>query len=252
MRWSPRQEAAIKKWRWRCSAEVARISSHLATKSPTTPFASVSSPPMTLSIRLRWMARNKDGTWSFDTAAGRQEILARRIGHNELDAVQTSLAYVDAQNEYAAKDRGDGQGVYAGRFISESGKKDGLYWPTAQGEEESPLGELFAAASRQGYRAGEGRSPYHGYYYKILTKQGPAATGGAVDYVVNGKMIGGFALVAYPAAYRNSGVMTFIVNHEGVVFQKDLGPRTAELAERMTAFNPDSSWTKVTDTEPVR
>jgi Protein of unknown function (DUF2950) len=198
------------------------------------------------------LVRNKDGTWSFDTSAGRQEILARRIGHNELDAIQTSLAYVDAQNDYAAKDRGDGEGVYARRFISESGKKDGLYWPTAQGQEESPLGELFAAASRQGYRAGEGRSPYHGYYYKILTKQGPAATGGAVDYVVNGKMIGGFGLVAYPAEYRNSGVMTFIVNHEGTVFQKDLGPHTAELAEQIAAFNPDSSWTKVTDTVPLR
>jgi hypothetical protein len=198
------------------------------------------------------LVRNKDGTWSFDTSAGRQEILARRIGHNELDAIQTSLAYVDAQNDYAAKDRGDGEGAYAQRFISESGKKDGLYWPTAQGEEESPLGELFAAASRQGYRAGEGRSPYHGYYYKILTKQGPAATGGAVDYVVNGKMIGGFGLVAYPAEYRNSGVMTFIVNHEGVVFQKDLGPHTDELAERITSFNPDQTWTKVTDTEPPR
>jgi hypothetical protein len=131
-----------------------------------------------------------------------------------------------------------------------NGKKDGLYWPTAQGEEESPLGELFADASRQGYRAGEGRSPYHGYYYKILTKQGPSATGGAIDYVVRGKMIGGFALVAYPAEYRNSGVMTFIVNHDGVVLQKDLGPRTDELAEHMTSFNPDQSWAKVTDTEP--
>jgi len=196
------------------------------------------------------LVRNKEGTWSFDTSAGRQEILARRIGHNELDAIQTSLAYVDAQNDYAAKDRGDGQGVYARRFISESGKKDGLYWPTAQGEEESPLGELFAAASRQGYRAGEGRSPYHGYYYKILTKQGPAAPGSAADYVVNGKMIGGFALVAYPAEYKNSGVMTFIVNHDGVVYEKDLGPQTAKLAEQMTSFNPDQSWKKVTDTEP--
>jgi hypothetical protein len=191
------------------------------------------------------LTRNKNGTWLFDTAAGRQEILARRIGHNELDAIQTSLAYVDAQNDYAAKDRGDGEGVYARRFISESGKKDGLYWPTAQGEEESPLGELFAAASRQGYRAGEGRSPYYGYYYKILTRQGPAATGGAVDYVVRGQMIGGFALVAYPAEYRNSGVMTFIVNHDGTVFQKDLGPDTAKLAEAMTSFNPDKTWTKV-------
>jgi hypothetical protein len=191
------------------------------------------------------LARNKNGTWSFDTAGGRQEILARRIGHNELDAIQTSLAYVDAQNDYAAKDRGDGEGVYAQRFVSESGKKNGLYWPTTQGEEESPLGVLFASASRQGYRAGEGRSPYHGYYYKILTRQGPAATGGAADYVVRGKMIGGFALVAYPAEYRNSGVMTFIVNHDGTVFQKDLGPDTGKLAEVMTSFNPDKTWTKV-------
>jgi hypothetical protein len=191
------------------------------------------------------LEKNKDGTWSFDTQAGREEILARRIGHNELDAIQTSLAYVDAQNDYAAKDRGDGVGTYAMHFVSAAGKKDGLYWPTAQGEEESPLGELFAAASRQGYRAGEGRSPYHGYYYKILTKQGPAATGGAADYVVHGKMIGGFALVAYPAEYRNSGVMTFIVNHDGTVFQKDLGPDTAKLAEAMTSFNPDSTWKKV-------
>ena len=191
------------------------------------------------------LEKNKDGTWSFDTQAGREEILARRIGHNELDAIQTSRAYVDAQNDYAAKDRGDGVGTYAMRFVSAAGKKDGLYWPTAQGEEESPLGELFAAASRQGYRADEGRSPYRGYYYKILTKQGPAATGGAVDYVVRGKMIGGFALVAYPAEYRNSGVMTFIVNHDGTVFQKDLGPDTAKLAEAMTSFNPDSTWKKV-------
>jgi len=190
--------------------------------------------------------RNKNATWSFDTRAGRQEILFRRIGHNELDAIQTCLAYVDAQEEYASKDRnGAGAGIYADRFVSQPGKKDGLYWPTAPGEEESPLGELFAAASKQGYRAGEGRSPYHGYYYKILTKQGPAAAGGAADYVVNGKMMGGYALVAYPAEYRNSGVMTFIVNHGGTVFQKDLGPKTQEVAEAVTSFNPDKTWTKV-------
>jgi hypothetical protein len=195
----------------------------------------------------------KNGQWSFDTEAGRREILYRRIGHNELDAIQTCLAFVDAQDEYAEKDRtGAGAGVYAERFISQPGKKDGLYWPTAQGEEESPLGELFAAASRQGYRAGEGRSPYHGYYYKILTRQGPAAVGGAADYVVQGKMIGGFALVAYPAEYRNSGVMTFLVNHNGTVFQKNLGPKTAELAEAMTSFNPDPSWKKVEVTESAK
>jgi Protein of unknown function (DUF2950) len=199
------------------------------------------------------MVRNKNGTWSFDTEAGRREILYRRIGHNELDAIETSLAYVDAQSDYAAKDRtGAGAGIYAQRFVSTPGKKDGLYWPTEQSEEESPLGELFAAASKQGYRAGEGRSPYHGYYYKILTKQGPSAEGGAADYTVNGNMIGGFALVAYPAEYRNSGVMSFIVNYAGTVYEKDLGPDTAEIAEHMTSFNPDSTWKKVDTPEATR
>ncbi len=188
----------------------------------------------------------KDGTWRFDTDAGRQEILFRRIGKNELDAIQSSLAYVDAQNEYADKDRtGAGKGVYAQRIISSAGKKDGLYWPDAKGGDESPLGELIAKATAQGYRTGGGRTPYHGYYFKILTKQGSAAAGGELEYVVRDKMIGGFALVAYPAEYRNSGVMTFIVNHDGTVYEKDLGPRTANLAEKMTTYNPDSTWHKV-------
>jgi len=195
----------------------------------------------------------KDGLWRFDTAAGREEILFRRIGENELDAIQSALAYVDAQDEYAEKDRtGAGVNTYAQRIISQPGKKDGLYWPTSQGEEASPLGELIAEATKQGYRVGGGRTPFHGYYFKILTKQGAAAAGGELEYIVNGKMIGGFALVAYPAEYRNSGVMTFIVNHAGTVFQKDLGPNTAQVAERMTAFNPDKTWRTVTDTEPLR
>jgi len=195
----------------------------------------------------------KDGQWRFDTAAGREEILFRRIGENELDAIQSALAYVDAQDEYAEKDRtGAGINTYAQRIISQPEKKDGLYWPTSQGEDPSPLGELIAEATKQGYRVGGGRTPFHGYYFKILTRQGPAASGGEADYVVNGKMIGGFALVAYPAEYRNSGVMTFIVNHAGTVFQKDLGPNTVQLAERMTSFNPDKSWQAVTDTEPLR
>jgi Protein of unknown function (DUF2950) len=195
----------------------------------------------------------KDGLWRFDTAAGREEILFRRIGENELDAIQSALAYVDAQDEYAEKDRtGAGVNTYAQRIISQPGKKDGLYWPTSQGEPPSPLGELIAEATKQGYRVGAGRSPFHGYYFKILTKQGAAAAGGELEYIVNGKMIGGFALVAYPAEYRNSGVMTFIVNHAGTVFQKDLGPNTAQVAERMTAFNPDKTWQKVSDTEPLR
>ena len=188
----------------------------------------------------------KDGAWRFDTAAGREEILFRRIGKNELDAIQSSLAYVDAQNDYADKDRtGAGKGLYAQRIVSSAGKRDGLYWPDAQNSDPSPLGELVAKASAQGYRTGGGRTPFHGYYFKILDKQGAAAPGGELEYVVKGKMIGGFALVAYPAEYRNSGVMTFIVNHNGIVYEKDLGPRTAELAERMTAYNPDSTWHKV-------
>jgi hypothetical protein len=195
----------------------------------------------------------KGGEWRFDAAAGREEILFRRIGKNELDAIQACLAYVDAQNEYAEKDRTSaGVNAYAQRIVSRPRKKDGLYWPTSQGEDPSPLGEFVAQATAQGYRVGGGRTPYHGYYFKILTRQGPAAPGGELDYVVRGNMIGGFALVAYPAEYRNSGVMTFLVSHAGTVFQKDLGPGTAKLAERMSSFNPDRTWQTVSDTAPVR
>ena len=194
----------------------------------------------------------KGAAWQFDTAAGRLEILYRRIGRNELAAIQASLAYVDAQNEYAAKDRtGAGGANYAQRIVSRPGKKDGLYWSAAQGEETSPLGELVAQATNEGYAVGS-RTPFHGYYFKVLTSQGSMAAGGAVDYIVRGKMIGGFALVAYPADYGNSGVMTFLVNYAGTVFQKDLGERTTKLAERMTSFNPDQTWKKVDVTAPVR
>src|SRR5215470_3836308 len=190
----------------------------------------------------------KDGTWRFDTEAGRDEILFRRIGRNELNAIQAILAYVDAQQEYAEKGIG-GNGVYAQRIVSQPGKKDGLYWPTQPGEDESPLGDLAAAASAAGYRASQQRQPYHGYYFKILTRQGANAPGGAIDYVVKGKMMGGFALVAYPAEYQNSGVMTFLVNHQGIVYQKDLGPNTAGIASGMTAYNPDSTWERVAEDE---
>jgi hypothetical protein len=194
---------------------------------------------------------HKGDTWRFDTEAGRMEVLYRRIGANELNAIQSALAYVDAQNEYADKDRGEGVGVYAQRIISQPGKKDGLYWPTAAGEDQSPLGDLMAGATAEGYKARGGgeRTPYHGYYYKILTRQGPAAPGGVEDYVVKGKMIGGFALVAWPAEYDNSGVMTFIVNHNGTVYQKDLGQRTAQIAAGMSAYNPDDTWKKVDDAD---
>src|SRR5262245_27715555 len=188
----------------------------------------------------------KDVTWRFDTAAVREEILYRRIGRNELDAIETCLAYVDAQQEYA--ERGfAGSGVYAQRIVSRPGKKDGLYWPAQSGADESPLGELAASAAAEGYRAGQQPAPYHGYYYKVLTQQGPNAPGGTLDYVVRGRMIGGFAMVAYPAEYRNSGVMTFVVNHQGNVYEKDLGPNTARIAAGMTAFNPDNTWRRVTD-----
>jgi len=177
------------------------------------------------------------------------EILYRRIGRNELDAIQTSLAFVDAENEYADKDRGAGPGVYAQRIVSSPGKKDGLYWP-ADGD-QSPLGELAAEASAEGYKVGSGEpQPYHGYYYRILTQQGSNAPGGEMDYVINGKMIGGFALVAYPADYGNSGVMTFLVNHNGIVYQKDLGERTESIAKRMKSFNPDQTWKKVEVSNP--
>jgi hypothetical protein len=190
------------------------------------------------------LSRSKAG-WEFDTAAGRLEILYRRIGRNELDAIQTCLAFVDAQNEYAEKDRtGAGAGVYAQRIVSTSGKKDGLYWPG----DDSPLGELAAQASAEGYKVGAGPVPYHGYYFRILTQQGPNAPGGTLSYIVKGKMIGGFALLAFPAEYGNSGVMTFLVNHAGVVYQKDLGDYTMTLVKRMQWFDPDQTWKKVSKT----
>jgi hypothetical protein len=189
---------------------------------------------------------NKGGKWQFDAAAGVDEILRRRIGRNELAAIQVSLAYVQAQNEYASLDpAGLGPHVYAQRFVSKAAKKDGLYWPTAEGEPPSPLGVLAAKASAEGYKTGNTPIPYYGYYYRILTRQGAHAPGGAYDYLAKGKMIGGFALVAYPAQYGNSGIMTFIVNQDGAVFQKDLGPQSDKLARKIEAFDPDSTWTKV-------
>jgi hypothetical protein len=191
------------------------------------------------------------GEWRFDTTAGRREILSRRIGRNELNAIQASLAYYDAQFEYEEKDRtGSGIRAYAQRIVSHPGKKDGLYWPVAPGGEESPLGPLAANAAADGYSLGGGRAPFHGYYYKTLTRQGPQAKGGELDYVVHGYMIGGFALVAYPAAYGVSGVMTFVVNHNGVVYQKDLGNRTPRIVERMTSFDPGTGWETVRVTVP--
>jgi hypothetical protein len=186
----------------------------------------------------------RNETWRFDTEAGRDEILFRRIGRNELSVIQAMLAYVDAQQDYAEKNFG-GANAYAQRIVSRLGKRDGLYWPAAQGEPESPLGEFAARAALDGYRPGQQRIPFHGYYYKVLTRQGPAAPGGALDYIVKGNMIGGFALIAYPAEYDNSGIKTFMVNQDGVVYEKDLGLNTARIASGITAFNPDQGWEKV-------
>ncbi|HTS84306.1 MAG TPA: DUF2950 domain-containing protein [Usitatibacter sp.] len=191
----------------------------------------------------------KGGKWSFDAEAGREEIVNRRVGRNELDTIQTMLAIVDAQREYAASDaNGSGFPDYARRFVSSPGKKDGLYWKTDAGQPESPLGPLVAEAATEGYgkhARKEGQRPsFHGYHYRMLTAQGKDAPGGVEDYVVGTRLMGGFAVVAWPAKYRSSGVMTFIVNHEGVVYEKDLGPQTASIAESMTRYNPDPTWRK--------
>ncbi len=188
-------------------------------------------------------------SWYFNTSEGKEEVLNRRIGRNELDAIQVCLAIVDAEIEYAAKDRdGDGMREYAQKLVSATGHKDGLYWDAKEGEEPSPLGPLAAKASNEGY-AGKHRAgkavPYHGYYYKALKEQGKNASGGARNYLVKGHMIGGFALVAYPAEYGNSGIMTFIVNQDGVVYEKNLGKKTANIARRMRAFDPDQTWRRV-------
>ncbi len=190
----------------------------------------------------------KGDKWLFDTKAGGEEILNRRIGQNELNTIQTMLAIVDAQREYAMKDHDNGGVlVYAQKFRSDPGKKNGLYWETKEGEEPSPLGKLVADAKAEGYKAGPSKKPmpFHGYYFRMLKKQGKHAPEGAFDYVVSGHQIGGFAVVAYPAKYGNSGVMTFMVNHDGVVYQKDLGKNTAKAAMAMKAFDPDKTWEKV-------
>jgi len=190
----------------------------------------------------------RGGAWVFDTAAGRDELVDRRIGRNELNAIQVCLAVADAQYEYASVDRdGDGLREYAAKFRSSDGARDGLYWEAGEGEEQSPLGELAAQATKEGYnpsRVSETPRPYHGYFYRILAGQGPHAADGAYGYEVRGNMIGGFAVVAYPADYGVSGVMSFIVNHDGVVHEKDLGPDTDKIAAAMQLYDPDDSWRK--------
>lgn len=194
----------------------------------------------------------QDNGWVFDTLTGKEEILNRRIGKNELRTIEVLHAYVDAQREYAASDRnGNCIAEFAQKLISSDDKNDGLYWPTAEGEEESPFGPLIAGATVEGYSGNldsEDPEPFHGYLFKILTSQGDHAKGGAFDYVVNGDMILGFGMVAYPAKYGVSGVMTFIVNQEGVIYQKDLGDKTPEAANMVT-FDPDDTWSHCDDEE---
>ena len=194
----------------------------------------------------------KDGKWFFDTAAGKEEILNRRIGDNELKTIAVCRGYVVAQREYAETDR-DGDDVieYAQVFASAAGKRDGLFWETQEGEPPSPLGPLVVEARAEGYAKGDGNAekprPYHGYVYKILKKQGGGAPGGAFDYTINGHMIAGFALLAYPIDWQNSGVMTFQVNANGKVYQKDLGEKSAEIAGKIDTYEIDPSWSVVTD-----
>ena len=188
--------------------------------------------------------------WRFDGEAGETEIVARRIGRNELSAIQACLAFVDAEREYYERNpEKSGLLHYARRFTSSAGKRDGLYYPTEEDEEPSPLGPLFDAANVEGYALGKGGppAPYHGYRYRILEGQGPKAPGGAYGYVVGDKMVGGYALVAYPASYGVSGIMTFLVNHDGVVYQKDLGPETEAKAKAMTVFDLDADTERVPD-----
>jgi hypothetical protein len=204
------------------------------------------------------IVKSGSGTGSayvFDAEAGEEEVLNRRIGRNELDVEQVCLAITDAQREYVRLNpTGATLPEYARKLVSDPGTKNGLYWPTAEGEPESPLGALVAAAAAEGYRAGTTRPTeraYHGYVYRLLTAQGPHATAGALDYVVDGHLIGGFAVVACPAQYGNSGIMTFITNHEGVIYQRDLGPDTQRIAQSLTRFDPGPEWTVAGDSSQL-
>jgi hypothetical protein len=185
----------------------------------------------------------KNNAWLFDTAAGKKEILYRRIGRNEFDTIDTLHALVDAEKEYASEPReGEQTKQYAQKLLSDPGKHNGLYWKTVKDQPPSPVGSLVAEAFEEGYRKQEGPVPYHGYIYRLLRTQGKDAPGGEKDYMVDGKLTGGFAFVAYPVDYRNAGVMTFLVSQDGKIYQKDLGPNTESIASKMTAYNPDKSW----------
>jgi hypothetical protein len=193
------------------------------------------------------LKKNGDGKWFFDTAAGKDEVLNRRIGRNELAIIEASGAVAEAEAEYFAQPHdGEKAKQFAVKFISDPGKQNGLYWKPAEGQPPSPLGPMAALASAEGYTAKpEGHTAFHGYYFRMLKGQSDKSPGGAKDYMVNGKMTGGFAFVAYPAEYGNSGIMTFMINQDGVLLQKNLGKTTTETATAMSVFDPDASWTIV-------
>jgi hypothetical protein len=193
------------------------------------------------------LKQNGGGQWFFDTAAGKEEILRRRVGRNELAVIDICGTLADAQVDYFSRRHDDGSTKqYAQKFVSDAGKQNGLYWDSPEGQPRSPVGPLLVSATAEGYNAKtNARAPFHGYYFRMLTKQGIHAPGGAKDYVIDGRMVGGFAFVAYPAEYGNSGVMTFIINQDGVLLQKNLGKTTTEIASAMSEFDPDASWTPV-------
>jgi Protein of unknown function (DUF2950) len=191
------------------------------------------------------LVKNAGGQWMFDTAAGKDELLARRIGRNEMAAIDVSAAIADAQKHYFSQPH-DGAKQYAQQFISDEGKQNGLYWPSPNGQPQSPLGPLVAYATAEGLKVKpDSHQPFHGYYFHMLDAQGANAKGGAKNYIANGKMTGGFAAVAYPALYNDSGIMTFIINQDGIIYQKDLGKTTDQVASTMTEFNPDTTWKPV-------
>ncbi len=226
-------------------AAEARVKTNVATqpKNPRRAFLSIGDDDWPFPVPI---VKTASG-WSFDAKAGRTELLYRRVGSNELTAIQICRGYVEAQHEYALMKKTDGVHQYAQRIISTPGTQDGLAWQEADGTWGGPIGEKVAAAIARGYSSRA--EPFHGYFFKVLKGQGPAAPLGEMDFVVKGVMIGGFALIAFPAEYRVTGVQTFMVSHDGVVYQKDLGPKTTELASAIDRFNPDKTWTPVLDDE---
>ena len=227
-------------------AEQARIKTKVALqpKNPRRAILEIGEEDWPFAVPIVKVGR----TWSFDSKAGRQELLYRRIGSNELDAIAISRRYVEAQHEYALQKRGvSGRNQYAQRIISTAGQQDGLAWQNADGTWGGPIGEKIAAAIAKGYTSRT--EPFHGYYFRVLKGQGPDAPLGQLDFVVKNAMIGGFALIAFPAQYRQTGVQTFMVSHDGVVYQKDLGPKTLEIASAIDRFNPDKTWTPVPEDE---